>query len=110
MKVSEVSYQDLQSLLHFVYLGKVNVAQENLEKLLALAKFLGIEQLQDQCPTITKNNVAFKILSVEFLGAEDSNKFNIKNTDGHIIIRSEILVDEKRDDTKSALDKEEKKV
>ena len=52
VKVSGVTYQDLQSLLHFVYLGEVNVAQENLEKLLALAKFLGIEQLQDQGPTI----------------------------------------------------------
>lgn len=56
VKVSGVNHQDLQSLLRFVYLGEVNVAQENLEKFLAIAKFLGIEQLQDQCTANPKND------------------------------------------------------
>ena len=110
VKVSGVSYQDLQSLLHFVYLGEVNVVQENLEKLLALAKFLGIEQLQDQGPTIAKNNFAFKI-SFEFIGDKDSKEFNFKEKDHNLggELSSEILGDGKGDDTKRTLDKVEKK-
>ena len=83
VKVSGVNHQDLQSLLHFVYLGEVNVAQENLEKFLAIAKFLGIEQLQDQCPAINPKHYFGKIFQIsvnvdtnfdtpEILGAEDS--------------------------------------
>ena len=83
VKVSGVNHQDLKSLLHFVYLGEVNVAQENLEKFLAIAKFLGIEQLQDECPAVNPKNYFGKVFQIsvnvdtnfdtpEILGAEDS--------------------------------------
>ena len=84
VQVSGVNYHDLKSLLQFVYLGEVNVARENLEKFFAIAKFLGIEQLQDQYTTNLSKVLGhnFNILTdtnlktTENLYAEDSTVVN----------------------------------
>ena len=84
LHVSGVNYHDLKSLLQFVYLGEVNVARENLEKFFAIAEFLGIEQLQDQCTTNHNKGLGQKFTistdinfkTTETQNAEDSTDVN----------------------------------
>ena len=58
-----VNFSDLQSIVRFMYLGEVNIQENNLQSFLSLSEKLNIEGLSNFCKmlkTVTKENVGDK--------------------------------------------------
>ena len=47
--IQGMDHEDIESLLQFLYLGEVSIAHAGVDKFLRAAKFLGINQVRDQC-------------------------------------------------------------
>ena len=76
IKVRGMDYQDIQTIIQFMYQGEASVAHSGVDKFLRAAKFLGVSQLSDQCKAAA---------------AELSREFSIECVDSNEVDEEKIM-------------------
>ena len=100
------NYQDLHSLMQYMYLGEVSVPLARSNELLRMAKYLKISQLGDECNVSEKKlNVIFSLIpkdigpGKDLVKTENDGELTIQSTSAEVLNLNDDYFDKEEDGT-----------
>ena len=100
------NYQDLHSLMQYMYLGEVSVPLARSNELLRMAKYLKISQLGDECNVSEKKlNVIFSLIpkdigpGTDLVKTENDGELTIQSTSAEVLNLNDDYFDKEEDGT-----------